>query len=150
MAAAFTYLFLNVFFRDNYRFRVSCQKMCWEVPFPHGPPVVPHLWCICSTAERLVHPGNSFRFHQFYSHSFVCVCVHVCVFSSRQFSLVAQTAKASACNAGDLGLIRGSERSPGEGNGNPLQYSCLENPMDRRAWRAVFRGVAKSRTRLSS
>ena len=38
--------------------------------------------------------------------------------------------KASACNAGDLGLIPGSGRSPGEGNGNPLQYSCLENPMD--------------------
>ena len=42
--------------------------------------------------------------------------------------------KASACNAGDLGLILGSRRSPGEGNGNPLQYSCLENPMDREAW----------------
>ena len=42
--------------------------------------------------------------------------------------------KASACNAGDLGLIPGSGRSPGEGNGNPLQYSCLENPMDREAW----------------
>jgi len=41
--------------------------------------------------------------------------------------------KESACNAGDLGSIPGSERSPGEGNGNPLQYSCLENPMDRGA-----------------
>ena len=43
-------------------------------------------------------------------------------------------AKASACNAGDLGLIPGSGGSPGEGNGNPLQYSYLENPMDRGAW----------------
>ena len=42
--------------------------------------------------------------------------------------------KESACNAGDLGLIPGSGRSPGEGNGNPLQYSCLENCMDRGAW----------------
>ena len=42
--------------------------------------------------------------------------------------------KASACNAGDLGLIPGSGRSPGEGNGNPLQYSCLENPMDGGTW----------------
>ena len=42
--------------------------------------------------------------------------------------------KASACNAGDLSSIPGSGRSPGEGNGNPLQYSCLENPMDRGAW----------------
>ena len=42
--------------------------------------------------------------------------------------------KESACNVGDLGLIPGSGRSPGEGNGHPLQYSCLENPMDREAW----------------
>ena len=42
--------------------------------------------------------------------------------------------KASACNAGDLGSVPGSGRSPGEGNGNPLQYSCLENSMDREAW----------------
>ena len=57
--------------------------------------------------------------------------------------------KASACNAGDLGLIPGSGRSPGEGNGNPLQYSCLENPMDWGAWWATVHRVAKSRTRLS-
>ena len=54
--------------------------------------------------------------------------------------------KASACHAGDLGLIPGLGRSPGEGNGNPLQYSCLENSMDRGAWRATVHGVAKSRT----
>ena len=42
--------------------------------------------------------------------------------------------KASACNAGDLGSIPGLGRSPGEGKGNPLRYSCLENPMDREAW----------------
>ena len=42
--------------------------------------------------------------------------------------------KESVCNAGDPGLIPGSGRSPGEGNGNPLQYSCLENPMDRGTW----------------
>ena len=57
--------------------------------------------------------------------------------------------KASACNAGDLGLIPGLGRSPGEGNGNSLQYSCLENPMDRGAWWATVYGVAKSQTRLS-
>ena len=49
-------------------------------------------------------------------------------------SLVAQTVKASAYNAGDPGLIPGSGRCPGEGNGNSLQYSCLENPMDGGAW----------------
>ena len=47
-------------------------------------------------------------------------------------------------NAGDLGPIPGSERSPGEGNGNPLQYSCVENPMDRGAWWATVHGVAKT------
>ena len=51
--------------------------------------------------------------------------------------------QVSACSAGDLGSIPGSVRSPGEGNGNPLQYSCLENPMDRGAWRATVHGVAK-------
>ena len=57
--------------------------------------------------------------------------------------------KASACNVGDLGLIPGSGSSPGEGNGNPLQYSCLENPMNRGAWWATVHRVAKSQTRLS-
>ena len=52
--------------------------------------------------------------------------------------------KASAWNAGDLGLIPGSGRSPGEGNGTPLQYSCLENPMEGGAWQATVHGVAKS------
>ena len=50
--------------------------------------------------------------------------------------------KASACSAVDLGLIPGSERSPGEGNGNPRQYSCLENPTDGGAWQAIVHGVA--------
>ena len=48
--------------------------------------------------------------------------------------------------AGDMSSIPGSGRSPGEGNGNPLQYSCLENPMDRGAWQAIVSGVAKSWT----
>ena len=51
--------------------------------------------------------------------------------------------KESACNAGDVGLIPRSGRSPGEGNGNPLQYSCLGNPVDRGAWGATVHGVAK-------
>ena len=56
-------------------------------------------------------------------------------------------AKESDCNVSDLGLIPGLGRSPGEGN--PLQYSCLENPMDRGAWWATVHGVTKSQTRLS-
>ena len=58
--------------------------------------------------------------------------------------------KESACNIGDPGLICWSGRSPGEGNGNPLQYSCLENPMDRGACWATPHGVAKSWMRLSN
>jgi len=54
----------------------------------------------------------------------------------------------SACNAGDPGLIPGSGRSPRERNGNPLQYSCLENPMDRGAWWAIVHGVTKCQTGL--
>ena len=64
-------------------------------------------------------------------------------------SLVAQKLKASDSNAGDLGSIPGSGRSPGEGNGNPLQYSCLENLMDRGAWWTSVHRVEKSQTRLS-
>ena len=64
-------------------------------------------------------------------------------------SLVAQTVKCLAYNARDLGSIPGSGRSSEEGNGNPLQYSCLENPMDRGVWWATVQRVAKSRTRLS-
>ena len=57
--------------------------------------------------------------------------------------------KESACNAGDPGSIPGSERSPAEGNGNPLQYSCLENPMDGGAWQATIHGVARVRHDLA-
>ena len=56
---------------------------------------------------------------------------------------------ASACSVGDLGSIPGLGRSCGEGNGNPLQYTCLENPMDKGASKATVHGVTKSRTRLS-
>ena len=58
------------------------------------------------------------------------------------------SSKESTCNAGDVGSIPELGRSPGEGNGKPLQYSCLENPMDRGAWQATVHGVAKSQTRL--
>ena len=54
--------------------------------------------------------------------------------------------KESTCNTGDAGSIPGWGRSPGEGNGNTLQYSCLENPMDRGAWWATVHGVTKSWT----
>ena len=58
--------------------------------------------------------------------------------------------KESACNIGDVGSIPRLGRFPGEGNGNPLQYSCLENSMDRGSWQATVHGVAKNQTQLSN
>ena len=63
-------------------------------------------------------------------------------------SQVALAAKNLPANAGDLGSIPGLGRSLGEGNGNPLQYSCLDNPMDKGAWRATLHGITKSRAQL--
>ena len=63
--------------------------------------------------------------------------------------LVIKNPPANAGDTRDLGLIPGSERAPGVGNGNPLQYSCLENSMDRGNWRATVHGAAESWTRLS-
>ena len=78
--------------------------------------------------------------------------------TTRPFSLNPQilgfpcnaVSKESACNAGDQGLIPGWERSPGEGNGSPFQYSCLENPMDRGAWRATVHVVTRVRRDLTT
>ena len=64
----------------------------------------------------------------------VCVCMCVCVCLCAYVFPDGTNGKESACNAGDPGLIPGSGRFPGEGNGKPFQYSCLENPMDRGAW----------------
>ena len=58
--------------------------------------------------------------------------------------------KESACNAGDPGSIPGLGKLSGEGNGNPLQYACLENPMDRGTWRAVVHGVTRIRQKLAT
>ena len=76
-------------------------------------------------------------------HKFSRLKQHMCGFPD------GSVGKESACSAGDtgdVGSIPGSGRSPGEGNGNPLQYSCLENPMDRGAWWAIVHGVAKNWT----
>ena len=65
-----------------------------------------------------------------------------------QVALVVKNLPGNAGDTRDVGFIPGSARSPGRGNGNPLQYSCLENPMDRGAWWATVHGVAKSQTGL--
>ena len=76
-----------------------------------------------------------------YTFIYVCVCVYIYIFCG------GSDGKKSGCNAGDLDSIPGSGRSPGEGSGNPLQYSCLDNPMNRGAWQATVHGVAKSQSR---
>ena len=93
-------------------------------------------------------PGLSSLSHTENSH--LLSILHMVMYVSLGF-LVAQRLKrlpASACNEGDLGSIPQSGRFSGEGNGTPLQYSCLENPRDGGAWWAAVHGVAQSRTRL--
>ena len=68
----------------------------------------------------------------------------ICIYTGIYICVCGSEDKVSACNAGDLGLIPELGRSPGEGNGNPLQYSCLENHMDGEAWQAEVHGAAKS------
>ena len=63
--------------------------------------------------------------------------------SASQVALVVKNPPAKTGGIRDLGSVPGLGRSPGEGNGNPLQYSCLENPMDRGAWRATVHGITK-------
>ena len=71
------------------------------------------------------------------------------LFGVSQVALVVKNPPANARDAKDVGLIPGLGGSSGEGNGNPFQYSCVENSMDRGAWWAAVRGVKKSQTRLS-
>ena len=79
--------------------------------------------------------------------------VHVSLFvlsysvhGASQLALVVKNLPTNAGDIGDTDSVLGSGRSPGEGHGNPLQYSCLENPMDRGAWRATVHGVTKNQT----
>ena len=86
--------------------------------------------CFDSTSQCL--PKHLF-FQSKSNSVHLCVCMRMC----------ASVVKECACNGGDLGSIPGSGRSPGEGNGYPLQYSCLEIPMDRGPWQATVHGVTK-------
>ena len=94
---------------------------------------------LCISLER-IHIFTVLRVFQFVN----IVCISNCLGFPGGSEV-----KASACNVGYLGLIPGSGRSPGEGNDNPLQYSCLENPMDGGAWWATVHGITKNQTRLS-
>ena len=96
----------------------------------------------CSISNVRQHPKGRFSIMLFY----------FCLIRRYYYSLdfpCSSVDKESACSAGDWGSIPGSGRPPGEGNGNPLQYSCLENLMDTGAWWATVHEVEKSRTRLN-
>ena len=82
------------------------------------------------------------------THMCTCMCMCTCLKPAYvdRASQVGLVVKNLPANAGEVGSIPGSGRSPGEGNGNPLQYSCLENSMDRRTWWATVHGVAESWT----
>ena len=101
--------------------------------------------------EKVVPKSISFLEH---SSAFVFQKVRFCsnedIQKLIQFSFpCSSVSKESACSAEDLGSIPGSGRPPGEGNGNPLQDPCLENPMDRGAWWATVHGVTESRAQVS-
>ena len=83
----------------------------------------------------------------FFLFIFICLIFFICLFI---FSFPCSSVDKRIClQCRDPVSIPGSRRSPGEGNGNPLQYSCLENPMDRGTWQATVHGVPKSQTQLS-
>ena len=93
------------------------------------------------TQTGVSHIISQYKLYQDIEYSFLCYTLRA--------SQVALVVKNSSANAGDIRdacLIPGLGRSPGEGNGNPLQYSCLGNPMDRGAWRPTIHEVAKSQT----
>ena len=86
---------------------------------------------------------------QLLGHHHHCRCHGYCCHRCHWASLATMTVTWESCNAGDPGSSPGPGRSPGEGNGHPLQHSCLEDFMDRGAWQATVPGAAKSQTRLS-
>ena len=124
-----------------YKSSFSCynsnNKKTLNDPFPLYMFIFPYSVTLLIPLLQSLNIWNYSSFHQ-NKHSFVFPC-----FPGGWDS------KESAYNAGNLGSIPGLGRSPGEGNGNPLQYSCLKNSMDRGAWRATVHGVTKSWTWLS-
>ena len=115
-----------------------------QLPLPYLSTIPPQGWDICSG-------GGSTLAHQHHLESRVYIRAQSwCSIEGDFWGFPSgPDSKHSDCNAGDPGSIPASGRSPGDGNDNPLQYSCLENPMNRGAWWATVHGVTKSWTQLS-
>ena len=112
---------------------------------------LPVLWCLSCDVEQvtLLPASGHLQSHQGGSAGAVTVLLAVVVGISKD-GLPRWLGNESACNAGDVGSIPGSGRSPGTGSGNPLQYSCLENSVGRGAWWVTVHGVVKSQTQMSN
>ena len=136
------------------------QSLCWEDPLEEGRATHPSIlaWRIPWTEEpgglqsmglqRVGHDwATELNWSEIQKGFIFSFCIQM--YSLKHFP-GGSDSKESTCNVGGLCLIPGLGRSPGGGHGNPLQYSCLENPMDRGAWRATSHEVAKSWTWLSN
>ena len=105
--------------------------------------------------QMVVHPYSGILFSKTEKNEALYVCSTTAECLTQQKYIFSWgfpdglDSKEYTCNAGDLGSVPGLGSSPGEGNGNSLQYACLGNPMDRGVWRATVHGVIKSQTRLS-
>ena len=143
------------------RFDPWIRKNCWRRKWQPTPVFLPGKFhgqrsLVGSSPRSLKRGGHNLatKQQQQYPHKYYCLIsfIHSLtqIFIKLQLpvSQSGSVGKESSCKAGDPGLIPGSGRSPGEGNGNPLQYSCLENSMSRGAGQATVHGIAKSQTRL--
>ena len=101
-------------------------------------------------ATQTVNPVNAMRFaFKMANLANVVFYIYILLLQASQMALVVKNPLVNAGDIRDTGLIPGLGRSPGEGNGNPLQSSCLENPMDRGVWQATVHGIARSPIPLS-
>ena len=138
---------------------LPCQRSTFSSPFPlllaGASTALPYCLKSCNAHDRKTHHwmkptivNTQFENRAIWSDPSI---IAANLWISRVGTLPGGSdSKESACSATDPGLIPGSGRSPGEGNGNPLQYSHLENSMDRGAWQARVHGVTKSQTQLSN